>query len=114
MNTEMIFGLVIISLVALIMELIGLFQLNKKGEPVGFYNLEAPPKKENITDIEKWNKKHGMIWILYGASIELGFWFGYIVPSDVLAPILLMGGVVIPIPFMIMRHNSLVKKYWKK
>ena len=38
MNAEMIIGLVIISIVAGIMIIIGLFQLSKKDNPVGFYN----------------------------------------------------------------------------
>ncbi len=66
-------GLVIISMVALIMVIIGVCQMIKKDEPVGFYNMIDPPKKEEITDIVEWNKKHGMIWIIYGICIELGF-----------------------------------------
>ena len=45
MNAETIFGLVIISFVAVTMVIIGLVQFNKKEEPVGFYNVIAPPKK---------------------------------------------------------------------
>lgn len=43
MNAETI---VIISFVAVVMVIIGLVQFNKKEEPVGFYNLIDPPKKE--------------------------------------------------------------------
>lgn len=50
MNAEMIIGLVIISIVAGIMIIIGLFQLSKKDNPVGFYNVIDPPKKEEIHD----------------------------------------------------------------
>ena len=46
MNAEMIIGLVIISIVAGIMIIIGLFQLSKKDNPVGFYNVIDPPKKK--------------------------------------------------------------------
>ena len=45
MNAEMIMGLVIISIVAIIMVIIGISQFNKKENPVGFYNVIDPPKK---------------------------------------------------------------------
>ena len=63
-NAGMIIGLVVISLVACIMIIIGLCQMRKKEDPVGFYNVIDPPKKEEISDIIQWNKKHGMILIV--------------------------------------------------
>lgn len=104
-------GLVIISFVAIIMVIIGLCQVFKKDEPVGFYNVIAPPKKEEISDILLWNKKHGTIWIVYGICIELGFWLGYTMPTEMLEILFMMGGVIIPLPFMIMRHHKLEKEY---
>ena len=111
MNAEMIMGLVIISIVAVIMVIIGISQFNKKENPVGFYNVIAPPKKEEISDVIQWNKKHGFIWIVYGICIELGFWLGYIMPSEVLEMVFTMGGVIIPLPFMVLRHRALEKEY---
>ena len=111
MNAEMIMGLVIISIVAVIMVIIGISQFNKKENPVGFYNVIAPPKKEEISDVIQWNKKHGFIWIVYGICIELGFWLGYIMPSEVLEMVFMMGGVIIPLPFMVLRHRALEKEY---
>lgn len=46
MNAEMIIGLVIISIVAGIMIIIGLFQLSKKDNPVGFIMLLTHLKKK--------------------------------------------------------------------
>ena len=111
MNAGMIMGLVIISFVAGIMIIIGIVQITKKDEPVGFYNVIDPPKKEEISDVMQWNKKHGMIWILYGICIELGFWVGYVMPNEVLEVIFVMGGGIIPLPFMDLRHRILEKKY---
>lgn len=111
MNAEMIMALVIISFVAGIMIIIGIAQMAKKDEPVGFYNVIAPPKKEEISDVIQWNKKHGMIWIAYGICIELGFWVGYAMPIEVLEMIFMTGGVIIPLPFMILRHHTLEKEY---
>lgn len=111
MNEGMIMGLVIISLVACMMVVIGLFQVLNKDRPVGFYNMIDPPKKEDISDIILWNKKHGLIWIVYGICIELGFWIGYAVPNEVLEMVFMMGGVILPLPFMIMCHHKLEEKY---
>ena len=113
MNTETIFGLVIVSFVAIIMILIGVFQILKKDDPVGFYNVIDPPKREEISDVLQWNKKHGMIWIIYGVCIELGFWLGFVCPNEVLQVIFMMGGIIIPLPFMVIGHQYLVKKYVK-
>ena len=111
MSVEMIMGLIIISFVAAIMLIIGLCQVVKKDSPAGFYNVTDPPKKEEISDITKWNKKHGMIWVVYGICIELGFWLGYAMPIEVLQMVFMMGGIVAPLPFMIMRHHALEKEY---
>lgn len=114
MNPEMVMGGVIIFIVAMIMVAIGISQYVKKDVPVGFYNVIDPPKKEDITDIIQWNKKHGIIWISYGICIELGFWLGSIMPLEVLEITFLIGGVLIPLPFMVIRHEYLVKKYQRK
>ena len=111
MNAETIMGLVIISLVAIVMLTIGICQFKKKDVPVGFYNLIDSPKKEEISDIIAWNKKHGMIWIIYGICIELGFLLGNVMPTGTLQMIIMAGGIVLPLPFMVMRHKSLEKKY---
>lgn len=110
-NAEMIIGLVIISLVASIMIIIGLCQVRNKEKPVGFYNVIDSPKKEEISDILQWNKKHGMIWIVYGICIETGFWIGYVMPIEVLEMFFMIGGIVLPLPFMCLRHHKLEKEY---
>lgn len=111
MNEAMIMGLVIFSIVAGIMIIIGISQIRKKDNPVGFYNLIDPPKREEISDVIKWNKKHGVIWIVYGICIELGFWLGYIIPIEALEIVFMMGGVIVPLPFMAMRHKNLEIMY---
>lgn len=72
-----------------------------------------PPKKEEISDVLEWNRQHGIIWITYGICLELGWWLGYVVPLESLEIVFAMSGVVIPLPFMIMRHHTLEKKYKK-
>lgn len=114
MNVESIFGLVIVTFVALIMVIIGLVQFNEKEEPVGFYSGIAHPKKEEITDVLLWNKKHGIIWIIYGICMEVGYGIGIVMPNDVLEIIFMMGGVIIPLPIMILRHHMLEKEYRRR
>ena len=80
-------------------------------KPVGVYNVIDPPKKEEISDIIQWNKKHGIIWIVYGICIELGFWIGYVMPSEEPEIFFMIGGIVIPLPFMCLRHHKLEKVY---
>ena len=111
MNTAVIMGLVIITIVAGIMIIIGIAQLSKKDNPVGFYNVIDPPKKEEISNVIQWNKKHGIIWIAYGICIEFGSWLGYAMPAEVLEIVFMMGGVIIPLPFMVIRHRKLEKEY---
>ena len=53
----------------------------------------------------------GMIWIIYGICIELGFGIGYIMPIEVLEIVFMMGGGIIPLPFMVLQHRTLEKKY---
>ena len=74
-------------------------------------NVIDPPKKEEISDVIQWNKKHGIIWLTYGICIELGFWLGFVMPVEVLEMVFMMGGVIIPLPFMVIRHRKLEKEY---
>lgn len=114
MDAELIIASVIVSFVSCIMIIIGLCQMRKKEEPVGFYNVIDPPKKEEISDIIQWNKKHGMIWLAYGGCIELGFWLGCVMPNEVLEIVFMMGGIIFPLPFMCLRHHKLEKEYRRK
>lgn len=57
---EYIISLVIYGLISLIMIGIGVSHIKSK-EPVGFYTHEQAPRKQEITDILEWNKKHGVM-----------------------------------------------------
>lgn len=47
----------------------------------------------------------------YGICIELGFWLGFVMPVEVLEMVFMTGGVIIPLPFMVIRHRKLEKEY---
>jgi hypothetical protein len=63
----MIVSLIICGFASLFMISIGVSQLKSK-TPVGFYTGEKPPKAEELTDVSAWNRKHGMMWVLYGVA----------------------------------------------
>ncbi len=60
--------LVIMCLTALIMIGIGVSQL-KSRKPVGFYTGVKPPEEKGLRNVKMWNRKHGIMWILYGCAI---------------------------------------------
>lgn len=113
MDAGSVIGLVIISIAALIILGIGISQMLKKEEPVGFYNTIDPPKKDEISNISEWNKKHGLLWIVYGIIIEACYWIAYFMPGTVLQAVCLIGGILLPLPCLVIYHNRLVQKYSK-
>ena len=110
MNAENIFGFVIYALVALFMMGIGIVQI-KSRKPVAFYSGEKPPKAEELTDVSAWNRKHGMMWLIYGIIIFVSYLIGSIIGESIWSIIPMMGGVIIPLPFMIWYHHRLKKKF---
>lgn len=111
--SENIITAVIICLVALIMIVIGISQLKSK-EPVGFYTGEKSPKAKELTDVVGWNRRHGMMWILYGVAMIFGFVVAGLAGSEVLALIILLTIVLGGILVMMAYHHYLKKKYYKK
>lgn len=111
MMAENIIFLVILFICALPLILIGVFQTKSK-EPVGFWSGAKPPSRDKISDVTAYNKKHGMMWIIYGIGIFpsffLGLLFGGIVAVCTLG-IEIIGGLIA----MICYHNYLDKKYVK-
>lgn len=89
-----------------------IFFLNTKSKkPVGFFSGETGPKPEQFSDMSAWNKKHGLIWIIYGVILILVAVVCIFIESGLVMTLVYCGGYLIPIPFMIARHLSLEKKY---
>jgi hypothetical protein len=109
----MIVSLIIYGFISLFMISIGVSQLKSK-TPVGFYTGEKPPKAEELTDVSAWNRKHGMMWVLYGVVILLSWFAGFLAGDSSWAAIPLVLGVCIPLIFMIFYHSALVKRYKKQ
>lgn len=106
------FGFVVYLIVAAIMAGIGITQLKSK-TPVGFYSGERPPAQHELSDVTGWNKKHGTMWVIYGAVLLLSFGAGCLMGDTVWSMIFMSGGVLIPMPCMVWYHGKLVKRYKK-
>ena len=110
---DVIIGGIIFGICALVMFGIGIFQV-KSRNPVGFYSGETPPSKEQLTDVDAWNRKHGFMWIAYGVCIILSWLCGLVIGDGILLTIAYAVGLLFPIPIMILYHHKLVKDYLKK
>ena len=109
---DAIFTTSIMTAVAMIMIGIGIYQL-KSEKPVGFYTGVEPPKPEELTDVRAWNLKHGLGMVIYGCIMILTSVLAVFIAGGVWCPVLLMGGVLLPIPAMLWWHRYLVKRYVK-
>lgn len=101
---------IVFMLCAAIMIGIGVSQIRSK-EPVGFYSGGQAPKAQEITDVQGWNRKHGVMWVLYGIGLVLAWIFGLIIGDSVWVLIPLFVFAVLPIPGMVYYHHVLSKRY---
>ena len=112
MTAEIIIFSVILLISAAPIIIIGIVQYRSK-EPVGFWSGKKPPRKEQITDVKAYNRKHGLMWILLGVGFILclvcGLFFGGIV-AGYLCMIEVIGGIFA----MIAYHEKLDRMYFKK
>ncbi len=107
-----IISVITYGIVSLIMMGIGISQLKSK-TPVGFYSGEKPPKESEIADVQTWNRKHGIMWLVYGIIIMLSMVIGCLMGDSLLCLIPLCGGITVPLVFMIWYHHKLVRMYRK-
>ena len=110
MTGSAIITLIIYLMVAAIMIGIGISQL-RSSSPVGFYSGEKPPKEDELTDVQAWNKKHGMMWLVYGIMILFSYIAGYIIGDSTLCLIPFCVGVILPLFVMIWYHQKLIRTY---
>lgn len=108
---EAILSGVIMGFCACIMIGIGVFQFKSK-KPVGFYTGEKAPDEKEISDVKAWNHKHGIMWILYGIGIILGWACGLVLGDSLLLLIPFAVCLLLPIPVMMRYHHKLTKTYF--
>lgn len=112
MHAEDIISLMFNFITAFIMIGIGISQI-KSINPVGFYTGQKPPKEKQLTDVKEWNKKHGIMWIIYGFAIMSSFFVGIFVGDSFYSAMTMMGVVFGGLLFMIWYHGRLKNKYLK-
>lgn len=106
------FGCAIICAVALVMVIIGIVQFTSK-EPVAFYSGEKRYKPEELTDVKKWNKLHGLMWIGFGVAMALGSILSIVIKNSFWGAAVLYAGMLVPLPLMIKGHQLMIRKYKK-
>lgn len=111
MTAENVISIVILLMSAAPMIIIGIVQYRSR-EPVGFWSGKKPPKRAEITDVKAYNRKHGLMWIFFGAGLVLCsvcglFWGGLI------AGYLCLTEVIVGIFAMIAYHEKLDRMYHK-
>ena len=100
----------IYGLVAITMFSIGIVQYKSK-KPATFYSGEKPLDEKELTDVKAWNHRHGLMWMIYGFMIVVSAITGFIVKSNLVMILCTVGGILIPIPLMVIYHHRLEKKY---
>lgn len=108
---NMIFSIILLMSAAILI-LIGIVQYRSK-EPVGFWSGKKPLKKEQITDVKAYNRKHGLMWILFGAGLIVCFLCGTFFGGNIAGYLCLVemaGGIVV----MIAYHGKLDRMYRRR
>ncbi len=67
--------------------MLGVSQFLRK-KPVRGGILEAPPRRECVTDLKAWNQKHGVLWIGYGIAMIGSFMLLTVVKDYIVAAML--------------------------
>lgn len=113
MIAEQIIALVVIGIVSLIMIIIGISMMRSL-DPTGFYTFRKPPKAENLSDVSTYNRKHGMMFILYGVGILISYIIEVIISSATEFPYILSGTIFLGLVVLCLNHEYLDKKYIRK
>lgn len=111
MMVETIFSTVVLLICAIPLIILGIVQYRSK-EPVGFWAGKKPPRKEEITDVSAYNRRHGLMWILYGAGFVFSFACGMLfggLAAAYLCMVEVFGGLVL----MVIYHNKLNRRYYR-
>lgn len=77
---------------------LGISQFLRK-KPVRGGILEAPPRRECVTDLNAWNQKHGIWWIGYGVVLSGSFLLLTVVKDYIVAAmihtVIYIGGLMV-------------------
>ena len=109
---ETIFSAVVLLIGTISMIILGIVQYRSK-EPVGFWSGKKPPRKEEITDVSAYNRKHGLMWILYGTGLIVCYVCARPL-GGLIAAYLCMAEVFGGLLGMVAYHNRLKRMYYRK
>ena len=112
MMAEIVISSVVVLVSTMSVIMIGIVQYRSK-DPVGFWSGKKPPKKEQITDVKAYNRKHGLMWILLGVGFILCFVCGLFL-GGIIARYSCMIEVIGGLLAMIVYHQKLDRMYYKK
>ena len=107
---EMIIGLVIVGMVAGTMIIIGISNLRSK-KPVGFYTGDKPLLPGEVSDVKKWNRRHGWMWIIFGSLMMIAYVLPLLLNNEKLMGILYMISVFGGIVGMMGYHGHIKKRF---
>lgn len=82
-------------------------------DPVAFSRSEKSLRSCDLKDVKAWNRKHGMLWIIYAVAIFLGTLAEDLMGDNPFGPFVFMIFVIAPIPGMMSLHNKYVREYKK-
>ncbi len=106
----MIVAYIIYGLCSLLFLLIGIVNYRQK-TPVTFYSSEKARKPEELNDVTSFNKKHGIMWILFGFAFFFSFVFGINLNNLILVITFTTLSPIILLVIMILYHQFLVRTY---
>ena len=101
---------VIFVLCGIVMITIGLYQ--RRSSVPAKLNSSEDLDPEEIRDIPAYNRKHGLMFMLYGAVIIDGVFLSWVFSSQYSAVIALIA-CILPIPFLSKYHNYLLQQHQK-
>ena len=100
----------IITSAAVLMFGIGIYQWRSE-KPARLSTGEATIDPSELTDVKAWNRKHGMMWILYGVIMVAGFAVSLTIDNSLYAGLVAMAAIFLPLILIPVYHNYLLKKY---
>ena len=101
---------VIFVLCGIVMIMIGLYQ--RRSSVPAKLNSSEDLDPEEIRNIPDYNRKHGLMFIVYGAVIIGGVFLSWIFSSQYSA-VIAMIACILPIPFLPKYHNYLLQQHQK-
>ena len=111
---EFVIVLFAVSVAVIPLLVMGIVQFRSR-RPVGFWAGVEPPSSEQVTDVRAYNRKHGVMWLMYGIGLAVFFISGCIIDSSGLVSTLIgviwsVGGIFV----MMVYHSYLESRYVKK